>query len=86
VDNKFISDYNDQYAIKVTYLDAGQTSWRVEYFNYRGEFVFTPSVNTNNTQTWKTASFRISGASFSGRLLKKMDFRISNRGKRDVGT
>lgn len=78
LDDRLIPGGNYQAKIEVTYFDHGTGSWKVQYDSaepnesYHG----TESVNRTGTDTWKTATFTLDTAAFSGRENVHSDFRL----------
>ncbi len=83
VDDVFANDPGQQWQLKVTYVDAGSSSWRVEYANSSSLLESDP-VPRANSGLVKTATIDLPNARFSNGLANQADFRIYNGGSEDL--
>ncbi len=83
VDDVFASDNNQQWQLKVTYLDSGSAQWRIEYSD-GSSIVHTESVVQSNSGLSKTATFNLNNVQFNNSMTASADFRIFNGGNNDI--
>lgn len=83
VDDVFANDPGQQWQLKVTYVDEGSSSWRVEYPD-SSSLVESDPVPRTNSGLVKTATIDLPGARFSNSLPGDSDFRIYNGGSEDL--
>jgi predicted alpha-1,2-mannosidase len=69
-------------VIQIDYYDHGTGSWSVQYDSSdpAQKYKSTPPVARTNTDTWKTATFTVDDAGFTGRENGSADFRLSSNG------
>ncbi|BAO45129.1 hypothetical protein [Thiolapillus brandeum] len=83
VDDVFANDPGQQWQLKVTYVDTGNSSWRVEYTSGSSLIESDPVPRTNSGLV-KTATIDLPGARFDNGLPNSADFRIYNGGSDDL--
>ena len=83
VDDLFANGHQQQWQLKVAYIDNGSSNWRVEYSD--GERIVSSNpVNRNNSGRVRTASIDLPAARFNNQLVNAADFRIFNGGTEDL--
>ncbi len=86
IDDGYINGGTNQVVVSVTYADMGSDRWALKYHGPSGEETAVPEgsgdpwVQKGNTNTWKTATFRIDDAVFGNGLSGSSDFRIDSLG------
>jgi predicted alpha-1,2-mannosidase len=68
--------------VQLDYFDQGTGSWSLQYDSSdpAQKYKSTPPVTLTNTGTWKTATFTVDDAGFTGRENGSADFRLSSNG------
>ncbi len=79
VDDDFFSESDSHAEISFTYFDAGTTAFVLEYWNQSGALTWRTFSRTG-TNTWKTASVRLSDVRFVNGFHYLADFRFSDVG------
>jgi len=82
-DDLFANGHQQQWQIKVTYVDKGSSSWWVEYSDGQN-VVSSDPVSRNDSDRVKTASIDLPAARFNNQLGNAADFRIFNGGTEDL--
>lgn len=82
LDDTYRSRYagSTQVTIRVTYLDRGTDSWRLDYDSTTSAYKLAGVVTKTNSGTWRTATFVIDDARVQNGQLGGADFRINSRG------
>ncbi len=83
VDDVFATTYQQQWQLKVTFVDKGHSDWWIEYMNGQ-QLVTSETVQRGNSEHVKTATIDLPGARFSNQLDNAADFRIFNGGTEDL--
>jgi hypothetical protein len=83
VDDAFIVGTAPPFELKVTYIDAGTATWRVEYEGTAGP-AHTATVTNTASDTVKTATFTVTDAVLAGGLTASADLRITATGGQDL--
>ncbi|WP_456413071.1 hypothetical protein [Thiolapillus sp.] len=82
-DDLFTSDHQQQWQLKVTFVDKGNSNWWIEYSDGQ-HVVSSDPVGRRNSGQVRTASIDLPGARFSNQLENAADFRIFNGGTEDL--
>jgi hypothetical protein len=82
VPNSLVPGGNYHAVVQIDYYDDGTGSWTLQYDSSdpAQKYKSTPPVARTNTDTWKTATFTVDDAGFTGRENGAADFRLSSSG------
>jgi uncharacterized protein (DUF736 family) len=83
VDDVFALAYRQQWQLKVTFIDTGNSDWWIEYSDGQ-QLLSSEAVTRSNSGTIKTATIDLSNAIFNNQLANAADFRIFNGGTEDL--
>ncbi|NOZ20527.1 MAG: hypothetical protein GXP25_05490 [Planctomycetes bacterium] len=85
IDDRFIFDKALPVQIRVSYVDRGRASWRIEYDGGGPDKILkTAEVTNTDSGAIKTAVFTVRDGRFGNNLPGMIDFRIHNGGKEDI--
>jgi len=85
VDDSFIFDEALPVQTRVSYVDRGRASWRIEYDGGAPDNILQTAPVTNaDSGSVKTAVFTIKDGRFGNNLPGMIDFRIYNGGSEDI--
>jgi hypothetical protein len=86
VTNALVPGGNYHAVVQIDYYDHGTGSWTLQYDSSdpAQKYKSTAPVALTNTDTWKTATFTVDDAGFTGRENNSADFRLGSGG--GVGT
>jgi len=83
IQDNFANGLSLDMQLKVTYLDSGNAIWQLQYRNNLGQ-VISESVQNNNSNILKTASFDFINANFDNGMTGNADFRLYNGGINNI--
>jgi len=83
VDPRWFGDKAQSVRMFVTYFDGPDAVFDVEYMSSDG-VQRTPEIDTRNSGSWRTISYRIPELAAGGSMSGGMDFRVRSTGGKDV--
>ncbi|WP_456379997.1 hypothetical protein [Thiolapillus sp.] len=83
IDDVFATAYQQQWQLKVTFVDKGGSNWWIEYMNEQS-LVSSVSIPRSNSGLARTTTVDLPGAQFNNQLPNAADFRIFNGGTEDL--
>ncbi|MHA6480928.1 glycoside hydrolase 5 family protein [Paenibacillus sp. strain BS8-2] len=75
IDDRYIFDGTNSVQVTVDYFDEGTGKFALAYDSTTSQFQYTPSVQLENSGTWKQVQFQWDDAKLSNRIAND-DFRI----------
>ncbi len=79
VDNSIAIDSEKNYYLDITYFDEGNHSFYVNYESETNAYETTESIETEATNQWRTATFRLNRVKFANGQSEN-DFRMTSTG------
>ena len=66
IDPQWYRNYSDSVEILVTYKDANESTWQVEYDDLNSGRQASPAIITSMADEWKTVTFTLEGLKAAG--------------------